>query len=549
MQSRAIGELAGNNDLRLQNASVRHTLLSLPASQLHSSFVPTPMDEIVIESGIQNVKSTLNSVNEQISRLRSTLAELETYREDLHTTLLQHRSVLSSQRKLPPEILGEIFLLAADGCRLTWPPTNASADEMPWLLCKVCSYWRTVAYSLPKLWSEVHMDIRYPIAVPSSLDSDVADTTYESTLRLGERFLQTCLDRSGNQLLTFSIKVDGLLDKAHSFLEMLVQHSERWEDVSLHLDIFSHHSILAPARDRVPNLRRLHIGTSLSDSMPPTPLDAFENAPKLKELSLTRIIHPFHIIRLPWSQITHLTSNSNTFSEGEFTLIMRHTDNLTSFTTHRERILEVASSDPVPLNHLRYLEIVNKGSYIAKTFQFLTTPNLQELHIQALTPFLADQTIPMLTRAQCKPTHLVFHSSLVEEAVWEENFGIIWLLGGLPSVVNLHLTALRSSEEIMSRLSYRRPQTNSPPFLPNLHTIVLEDRHCRSALNIAETLSSRIRTNSTGNTLGSWTFGEKGLKSISLRLSHPPGPAFPELNVLKNFAVKHGVAIDISSSG
>lgn len=506
--------------------------------------MPSYEDENNIQSTVKDVQSTLSSVNEQISRLRSALAELEIYREDLHTSLLQHRSVLSAVRRLPPEILGEIFLFAAAGCRLIWPPTSASDSAMPWLLGKVCSYWRTVAFSLPRLWSEIHMDVRYQIPLSSS--TDLYDKTYESMLRFGEKFLQSCLNRSGNEMLTFSIEVDGLRDMAHPLLEILVQHSERWEDVSLHLDIFSHHTVLAPAKNRVPNLRRLHIGTSLSDSMPPTPLDAFENAPKLKELSLTRIIHPFHIIRIPWSQITHLISKSNTFREGEFTQIMRHTENLTSFTTHRERILEVASSEPILLPHLNFLEVVNKGSYIAKTFQFLTTPKLHELRVQALTPFLADQTVPMLTRAQCKPTHLVFQSSLVEDAVWEENFGIVWLLGELPSITHLHLTALRSSEEIMSRLHYRRPPTNFPPFLPNLENIILEDRHCLSATKITDTLSSRIENHST-DTWGSWPDGHKGLRSITLRLSRPPGPVFPELDVLKNLAEEHGVAISISS--
>ncbi|KAF8874601.1 hypothetical protein BD779DRAFT_249504 [Infundibulicybe gibba] len=51
--------------------------------------------------------------------------------------------------RLPPEILGEIFL----HCLPLGKRGTFSTRHAPWLLTKVCRSWRKVALSTPLLWS------------------------------------------------------------------------------------------------------------------------------------------------------------------------------------------------------------------------------------------------------------------------------------------------------------------------------------------------------------------------------------------------------------
>jgi hypothetical protein len=240
---------------------------------------------------------------------------------------------------------------------------------------------------------------------------------------------------------------------------------------------------------------------------------------------------------------------------------MRQTTNLVSFSSEGERILEVASSQPILLPHLEKLSVVNKGSYISKTCQFLTAPNLQELHVHAITPFVAEQTLAMLARSRCTPTHLTFRSSLDVDALWEENLALVWILNELSSLTYLHLIVLRSADNIMPRLVNRPQMGQAHPLLPNLQEFILEDRFCMSAAEVTEVLSSRIQNFSTGvwgpmaspsSSSSSATNQDRprtaGLKVVRLKLSRPAAPKFPELDLLKQVAENHGVDISIHSA-
>ena len=508
--------------------------MGLHLPPLSHQYVAMSEDEIFVQKSIQQIKSTVESVENEIMRLRRSLTELEEYRGQLYENMARHQAILSPIRKLPPEILAEVFLHAADDSSVVWPRENGDV-EMPLLLGRICSCWRTVTHALPQLWSKIRLDI------PRALESRSAGS-FKAACVAVHGLVEMCLSRSRNALLSFSITADGPPELIVPLLQAFVKHSSRWRDVSIDLARLSkYHQILMPAKGNVPKLHRLHLGTSIKDTLATDTLDAFQVSPSLKELSISHLTRPFHFLRIPWAQLTHLTSKMSTFREGEFSEILRHTKNLVVFSTEGERILEVTSSQPVLLCHLEKMAIVNKGSYITKSFQFFTAPNLKELHLHAITPFNPDQTIAMITRSKCKLTHLTIHSSQEVETVWEENFGIARLLGHVPSLVHLRLIVLKSGDDLIHRLGLH--SNVFPQILPNLESLILEDGFCVSGYSLAEVLRSRINSLSPTDTrLG-------GLRCVRLKLSLPPPPKFPELDALKVFAKYHGVDIAIHTSG
>ncbi|KAF7304039.1 hypothetical protein MIND_00635200 [Mycena indigotica] len=74
---------------------------------------------------------------------------------------------------LPPEVLGEIFML----CLPTTHNAVLSGDAAPLLLGRVCGTWRATAWALPALWTSLH------VAVEHVRTRRGADTAVEDWLR------------------------------------------------------------------------------------------------------------------------------------------------------------------------------------------------------------------------------------------------------------------------------------------------------------------------------------------------------------------------------
>jgi len=138
---------------------------------------------------------------------------------DLHSSLEHLRSLLSPIRRLPIEILGEIFQLA---CTYLPMQDSISLSSAPLLFTHVCSTWRSVAISKTSLWSFIAVRIADPVS-----------NTSKGLLLLVELWLQ----RSGTSPLRLLIKceVEENQHREHNFylrlLDSLVPHFLRWKDV------------------------------------------------------------------------------------------------------------------------------------------------------------------------------------------------------------------------------------------------------------------------------------------------------------------------------
>ncbi|KAJ7202487.1 hypothetical protein C8J57DRAFT_1102074 [Mycena rebaudengoi] len=90
------------------------------------------------------------------SILRDQMVKWEEERASLLDYRAQNKAVISPHRRIPPEILGEIFLLTLP-VRVQEAVFSTIGDS-PWVLTHVCRRWREVAVSAPFLWSRVATD-------------------------------------------------------------------------------------------------------------------------------------------------------------------------------------------------------------------------------------------------------------------------------------------------------------------------------------------------------------------------------------------------------
>ncbi|KAJ7649702.1 hypothetical protein FB45DRAFT_818850 [Roridomyces roridus] len=81
-----------------------------------------------------------------IGRIEIAMKQLAAKRSQLKVFVQKNSSILSAIRRLPPEILSEIFALCV--CGDPFNPRRRGA----WVVARVCRQWRAVAMNTAELW-------------------------------------------------------------------------------------------------------------------------------------------------------------------------------------------------------------------------------------------------------------------------------------------------------------------------------------------------------------------------------------------------------------
>ncbi|KAJ7191953.1 hypothetical protein GGX14DRAFT_506606, partial [Mycena pura] len=242
----------------------------LPESRYQALLVSNePPDESELDpiaSVISDTGRHLESLRDEISRLRQSLQERETQHVALANVHAQQKAILSPLRRMPPEVLGEIFAWTLPPGRQRWKVTSS-----PWVLTHVCHSWRAVSATTSSLWSLIH--INFNEFLQSTFPLPMLKTQILRAQKIKLRFYGSKLAETQPQITA---------------LECLAQHSTRWEELSLELipDITL---IVISIRGRIPSLRRLWLQWEDEDS--PSGIcvlssNCFRTAPSLVDAGL-----------------------------------------------------------------------------------------------------------------------------------------------------------------------------------------------------------------------------------------------------------------------
>ncbi|KAJ7160159.1 hypothetical protein C8R46DRAFT_956340 [Mycena filopes] len=237
-----------------------------------------------LDSEIGQIKELLLHPRAEIWRLDREVARLRAQRHEFKKFVAGHSALISPIRQLPSDVLREIFL----ACIPTKGNAVMSAREAPLLLGRICSVWRIIALSTPRLWASLH------IAEP---DTDLPLSLYNGCLRL----VTTWLNRSGALPLSISFHRRGHTG-ASPFFDALVTFSPRWKHISL-----SGQPQILLSRADVPLLESIEI---FKYAVPEDPEVAkaqdFLGGACVRKVSLGSEIDPIQL-PLPWAQLTTLT--------------------------------------------------------------------------------------------------------------------------------------------------------------------------------------------------------------------------------------------------
>ncbi|KAF7298542.1 F-box domain-containing protein [Mycena indigotica] len=131
---------------------------------LHTNTVPTDEQCDEIRAYLQSYNSRLDELHTEVARLEKLLSVVMHERDELTDFLASHQALISPMRRIPDDVLCLIFLETLPAHR----NTALDAKEGPMLLAGVCSHWRALALSTPKLWSKMHLVI--PPQTPQTMD-------------------------------------------------------------------------------------------------------------------------------------------------------------------------------------------------------------------------------------------------------------------------------------------------------------------------------------------------------------------------------------------
>ncbi|KAK7001422.1 hypothetical protein R3P38DRAFT_3049036 [Favolaschia claudopus] len=183
------------------------------AERLGTNYCPT--DDEVLE-----IQKLIAEPIQQISSLDDEIALLQEQRSHLSSYVAAHKVLISPIRRLPPDIIAEIFL----ACLPTHRNCVMNVTEAPVLLGRICSSWRVRSLATPRLWASLHIVVP---AGPHNLGA----------LRL--EAMKLWLGRSGQCPLSISLHdatpmyspLGSAALQSDSFLKELVPFSKRWKHV------------------------------------------------------------------------------------------------------------------------------------------------------------------------------------------------------------------------------------------------------------------------------------------------------------------------------
>lgn len=367
-----------------------------------SNELPLDVEKVALTRFIADGVKRLSVRNNQIAHARRVLEDFVCSRDALQRDIEERRVIMNPARRLPTEILTQIFLLCIDEAPRNdaSPHTNSlDYDYMPWRIAQVSRRWRAVALSFPRLWSTIRIKAK---------DGDLEDAT---TCRKWELHLGAQLHRSSTHNLDVSVDTASKILPSHPLLRILLPSSPRWKHLFLRVPRQSFRAF-SGIRGFLQSMKTLAV---YSDAIagPVSHVDpsyglsnVFEYAPMLRVVAGDPSVLRF--CRLPWAQIV---SYSNTCNHNAVGPERHHIVELLRLIPNIEKCEltlwtfpqgpSPSGFPPVECRHLRSLKVTqNLLPHLSEVLDNLILPSLEILTMDTMPGVLTGPLLDFITRTQ-----------------------------------------------------------------------------------------------------------------------------------------------------
>lgn len=248
---------------------------------------PLPAEETIFLNMITELEAKSVATERSLASLSAetdvdAICYLQADKKLIHEAIQRRKAVLSVVRRLPPEILGHIFIHT-----VAFPSRSAEEEEVKWTLGRVCKVWRACALAFPGLWSFI--TIRdYPTLARSNL------SRLPIQLRLAR-----------NSLLSVALSITAeFRSMAENGVELLLECAARIQFLDICLPI-DHMDILLPLRGRLHSVTGLTIvKQNFRSILPATRMDYFSQCHHLNSVETYAIPCLDSAFIIPWDNVT-----------------------------------------------------------------------------------------------------------------------------------------------------------------------------------------------------------------------------------------------------
>ncbi|KAJ7500306.1 hypothetical protein B0H11DRAFT_804904 [Mycena galericulata] len=364
------------------------------ADILYTNSVPSDSECQRIFDFLAGPRMEAAHLTQEIERLQSLLEELAKKRDHLNHFIDSHLALVSPARRLPDDVVREIFVAALPSDR------NAimSEEEAPLLLSHISQSWRNLALSTPRLWTTLH------IVIPAASSLQF----YIPKLHQINGAVETWLSRSRSLPVSISfigprpfgvsdeeISTSKEADRSASFIliQTLVQFCTRWRSIWFSTFDDSYLTPLAALSiNDVPKLSFVAMETMNMDSGETDWKSMlFLGTPSLRAVCL-RFLDGARTSPINWDALARLSIHYI----GETLAMLRHCTNLETLnlTIGQNQAYGQTHAQPCHMAHLWRLSLTNAGGSGNVGFlQQLSAPKLRILEFQG--PF--DSPSPLLS--------------------------------------------------------------------------------------------------------------------------------------------------------
>ncbi|KAJ7777004.1 hypothetical protein B0H16DRAFT_1879177 [Mycena metata] len=315
----------------------------------------------------------------EIAALQRQLEQLTEERQSLIRLRAQNNAVFSPLRRIPPEVLAEIFTWTLPLARNSSLRRRFFSHDSPWLLTHISRLWRAVAISTPSLWSLLTISYQRGMDPAGLYPLPMLETQISRAQKLKIHFYGEETTDPEPQLEVF---------------RYLALHSSRWEELVVLLT-----SSLLPVLNAIhlPLLRRLFIEWSGEISQADVDsLHCFEQAPTLVDVTT---INEFRWVslRLPVHQLTHYRVDGAGEFPGSVLVLGANLVEVHIHVTDNSEPWLADVDERIHLPCLRRLYV-----YDTEILDFLVAPTLEEISLWSdMEQEIQSRVRPFVERSAC----------------------------------------------------------------------------------------------------------------------------------------------------
>ncbi|KAF9525508.1 hypothetical protein CPB83DRAFT_859381 [Crepidotus variabilis] len=437
-------------------------------SKLYGDFIPGDEDVPLIKKIILQQSAKLSELALKVSEAKQRYDELLNQQSKLDKLIEGHRQLISPPRRniVPVDIWREIFY----HCLPDSHDAIMHPREAPSLLTQVCSTWRQITLSTPRLWSSIHIPIVDSLPLlprDGTTESPNESLLWRNRSERRAKCITEWLTRSSSSPLSITLGDSSYIPypdmayeatQAHILLKAILPYSNNWNKLRI-----------VVTKQRLEDLSKLNPSQILSlgtldvenvitwedpDEPSPTAKYAHRNlplflAPNLRRVSISQMMDDITSFPLPWHQLTHLSLSHNDYPKLSFEIVnlLKACPKIVEF-----RILTIVDPGPridanlahlpalthdhrgqITLPDFKVFEISGEGSSSdPRMFDTIATPTLETVSFFLPSQVGGSPLLPLARQANL--------TSLNTNSVLFVNDDFLLILRSCPSLKHLYIS-------------------------------------------------------------------------------------------------------------